>query len=227
MVNKNEIIEFAKQTYDAILNDNYINLLPFLPGSIGSPVDWNVFLMHVKQAHYSLINDLEFFLLSDPAVDSKEEVIACYPGFKAIAYHRIAHIFYQMDMKVTARIISEEAHFLTGIDIHPGASIGSPFFIDHGTGIVIGETSIIGNYVKIYQGVTLGALSLAKGIELKGTKRHPTVLNNVTIYSGASILGDITIGNNCVIGSNVFLLEDIPDNHRVTLAKPELVVRKR
>ena len=172
--------------------------------------------------------DLAFFLESDPAADSEEQVIFAYPGYKAVVLYRIAHEINKLGLRFEARVISEHAHFLTGIDIHPDATIGSPFFIDHGTGIVIGETAIIGDYVKIYQGVTLGALSLGKGAKLKGTKRHPTVGNHVTIYSGASILGgDVTIGNNVVIGSNVFLLKSVGDNYRVILQEPELILIKK
>ena len=174
-----------------------------------------------------LLQDLNFFYDSDPACNGIEEVVMTYPGFLAILYHRIAHIIYQNGNKIAARIISEEAHYLTGIDINPGAKIGSPFFIDHGTGIVIGETAVIGDRVKIYQGVTLGALSLSKGHQLQNQKRHPTVGNNVTIYSGASILGDIYIGDNVVIGSNVFLTQSVEANHKVVLSKPELIFIKK
>lgn len=188
----------------------------------------NKFLTMLDEIKPMLEKDLDFFVVSDPACDSKEEVILAYPGYKAILTYRIAHILYKMNQKIIARIMSEKAHMETGIDIHPGAEIGSPFFIDHGTGIVIGETTIIGNNVKIYQGVTLGALSLSKGNEMKGTKRHPTVGNNVTIYSGASILGgDVTIGDNSIIGSNVYILDSIPENSRVRLSKPELVITKK
>ena len=175
-----------------------------------------------------LASDLAFFMESDPAADNEEEVIFAYPGYRAICFYRIAHVINNLGLRFEARVISEHAHFLTGIDIHPGATIGSPFFIDHGTGIVIGETTIIGHHVKIYQGVTLGALSLGKGAKLKGTKRHPTIGNYVTIYSGASILGgDVIIGNNVIIGSNVFLLKSIEDNHRVVLSEPELILIKK
>lgn len=171
--------------------------------------------------------DIEATFMGDPACDNKDEIIIAYPGFAATFYHRIAHILYKQNFKLSARIISEEAHFRTGIDIHPGATIGEYFFIDHGTGIVIGETTTIGNHVRIYQGVTLGALSLAKGQALKGTKRHPTIKDNVTIYSGVSILGGNTIiGENSIIGSNVFLLESIEPNTKVTITKPELICIK-
>lgn len=172
--------------------------------------------------------DLEAAYAGDPACDGIDEVIICYPGFTAIFYHRIANILYKLDLKIKARILSEEAHIKTGIDIHPGATIGEYFFIDHGTGTVIGETTIIGNHVKIYQGVTLGALSLSKGQALKGSKRHPTIKDNVTIYSGASVLGGETIiGNNCIIGSNVFLLSSVPDDTKVVIAKPELILTNK
>lgn len=167
--------------------------------------------------------DISFAYDSDPAADSYEEIISTYPGFTAIFYQRIAHELYLLKLNIIARVITEYAHSMTGIDIHPGASIGSPFFIDHGTGIVIGETCIIGHHVKIYQGVTLGGISLAKGHELKGAKRHPTIGNYVTIYSGASILGgNVTIGDHTVIGSNVFLTESVPDHYRVRIATPRL-----
>ena len=190
--------------------------------------DLEAFLAKMPEIKEKLAKDLQFFFDGDPAADSTDEILATYPGYQAVVYHRIAHVLYQLGHKVEARVISEHAHFLTGIDIHPGATIGCPFFIDHGTGVVIGETAIVGNYVKIYQGVTLGALSLAKGHELKGQKRHPTIGNNVTIYANATILGgDVTIGDYSVIGSNVFLLESIPENCSVTLPKPELVIRKK
>ena len=149
----------------------------------------------------------------DPAANSYAEIVLSYPGFKAIFYYRLASFFYQHKLLSIARIISEEAHFLTGIDINPGAQIGQGFFIDHGTGIVIGETAIVGDNVKLYQGVTLGALSLKDGHKLKNIKRHPTIKDNVTIYSNASILGGETIiGKNCTIGSNIYLTKSLEDN---------------
>lgn len=174
-----------------------------------------------------LKEDLKFFMDSDPAADSEEEIILAYPGYKAIRYHRIAHILYELGEKLNARIISEEAHVQTGVDIHPGAQIDCPIFIDHATGIVVGETTIIGKRVKIYQSVTLGALSLSKGHDLYGKKRHPTIGNDVTIYAGVSILGDISIGDRVTIGSNVFLTKSIPSDMKVTIGEPELVLQKR
>lgn len=169
--------------------------------------------------------DVEAIFDGDPAADSIAEIISTYPGFTAIFYYRIAHIIYELQQPIVARIISEEAHFLTGIDIHPGATIGEHFMIDHGTGIVIGETTTIGSNVRIYQGVTLGALSLSDGHKLKNIKRHPTIGNNVIIYSGASILGgECVIGDNVVVGSNVFLTESVQSNTKVTIKKPDLIL---
>ena len=182
----------------------------------------------LKEIKRLLKEDLKFFMESDPAVDNEEEVIYAYPGFRAITDYRIAHLLHSMGFSFAARTISENAHFLTGIDIHPGAKIGCPFFIDHGTGIVIGETAVVGNRVKLYQGVTLGALSLSGGAKMKGIKRHPTIGNDVTIYSNATILGgDVTVGDNVVIGANVFIIESIPANTKVLLPKPELIVIKK
>lgn len=147
----------------------------------------------------------------DPAAKSLQEVILCYPGFEAILSYRIAHELLEIGLPMEARLISEEAHARTGIDIHPGAKIGSDFFIDHGTGIVIGETTIIGDHVKLYQGVTLGALSLEKGQQLKGIKRHPSIEDYVTIYSNAAIFGGETvIGHHSTIGASVSLRESVP-----------------
>ncbi len=165
-----------------------------------------------------LNTDLDALFEGDPAAESKTEIILCYPGFSAIFVYRIANIFYELNVKILPRALSEYAHSKTGIDIHPGAKIGAYFFIDHGTGIVIGETTIIGEHVKIYQGVTLGALSLREGLKLKGSKRHPTIKDYVTIYSGASIFGgDTIIGENSTIGSNAFITSSIGDNMLVTI----------
>ncbi len=160
-----------------------------------------------------LLEDVDAAYNGDPAAKSKEEIIVAYPGFYATMVHRIAHLLFNKGVPVLPRMMSEIAHSSTGIDIHPGAKIGHRFFIDHGTGIVIGETTEIGNDVRIYQGVTLGAKSLEHADALRGSKRHPTVKNNVIIYSGASILGgDTVIGNNVTIGSNVFITFSIDDN---------------
>ncbi len=158
-----------------------------------------------------LLTDIEAISNGDPAVKSEYEVIRAYPGFYAIFFYRIAHELYLLDVPIVPRVMTEYAHSKTGIDIHPGASIGEHFFIDHGTGIVIGETVIIGKHVKMYQGVTLGALSVAKS--MVGTKRHPTVEDNVVIYSGATILGGETVvGSDSIVGGNVWLTRSVPAN---------------
>ena len=187
----------------------------------------SIFLKELNNIRELAKKDLDFFMDSDPAAASLDEIKLAYPGFKAITIYRISHVLYNLGYKIHARIFSEIGHSLTGIDIHPAAKIGCPFFIDHGTGIVIGETSIIGERVKMYQSVTLGALSLSHAAKLRGVKRHPTIGNDVTIYAGASLLGDIKIGNNVTIGSNVFLTEDIPNNMRVVIGKPELIYKSK
>jgi serine O-acetyltransferase len=159
---------------------------------------------------YKILNtDIEAILEGDPAAKNRFEVIRAYPGFYAIAFYRIAHALVQLEIPLIPRILTEHAHSRTGIDIHPGAVIGKHFFIDHGTGIVVGETSIIGDHVKLYQGVTLGALSVDKSMSF--IKRHPTVEDHVIIYSGATILGGNTvIGHHSIIGGNVWLTKSIP-----------------
>ena len=158
----------------------------------------------------SLKSDLIYFYESDPAATDLKEIVLTYPGYYAIIVYRIAHLLNNMNIKYLPRMLSEYAHSKTGIDIHPNANIGNYFFIDHGTGIVIGETTVIGHHFKIYQNVTLGALSLREGKNLKGTKRHPTIGNYVTIYAGATILGGNTIiDDNTTIGSNAFVIKSI------------------
>ncbi|MBN2722467.1 MAG: serine acetyltransferase [Deltaproteobacteria bacterium] len=159
----------------------------------------------------------------DPAAKTPGEAIFCYPSIHAMTNHRIAHELYKLDVPLIPRLISELAHSKTGIDIHPGATIGPRFFMDHGTGIVIGETSVIGTGVRIYQGVTLGARSFpldAEGNPIKGILRHPVVENNVIIYSGATILGRVTIGENAVIGGNVWITRDVKKDEKVLQAQP-------
>ncbi len=157
----------------------------------------------------------------DPAARSVDEIVLCYPGLHAMIHHRIAHQLYKLDLPLLARMCSEMAHSETGIDIHPGATIGEHFFIDHGTGVVIGETAIIGNNVRIYQHVTLGAKrfpSDADGALTKGLPRHPVVEDDVVIYAGATILGRVTLGKGCTIGGNVWLINDVPPGAHVTQA---------
>jgi len=165
----------------------------------------------------------------DPAAKSYEEIVISYPCMIAIATYRIAHELYLKNVPLLPRIMTECAHARTGIDIHPGARIGERFFIDHGTGVVIGETTIIGRNVKIYQGATLGAMSFPKderGRIIKGGKRHPTIEDDVTIYAEATILGDVTIGKGAVIGGNVWIKESVPPGVTVTTAHPDLVYKK-
>jgi len=227
MVNKENIKNLLKDTISYIDNSK-LNIIESYNKYLDDSMDnGNTYKENIDLVKKELNKDLSFFMDSDPAADTIEEVKISYPGYKAIMYYRIAHVLRKMGFNVESRIITESAHSKTGIDIHPGATIDSPFFIDHGTGIVIGETTIIGKNVKMYQGVTLGAVSLSKGSLLKGVKRHPTIKNNVTIYAGASILGDITIGNNVTIGSNVFLIEAVPDNTLVTIGKPILNIKEK
>jgi serine O-acetyltransferase len=181
-------------------------------------------LLRLPDIRTILKTDVQAAFDGDPAAQSLEEVVISYPFITAIAAHRIAHELYQMQVPLLPRIISEWAHSQTGIDIHPGAQIGKRFFIDHGTGVVIGETSIIGENVKLYQGVTLGALSFPKderGRLIRGRKRHPTLEDDVTVYAEATILGDITIGRGAVIGGNVWIRESVPPGAVVMVAKPE------
>jgi serine O-acetyltransferase len=164
----------------------------------------------------------------DPAAESIQEVIYCYPGIKAIANYRIAHELVKLEVPVIPRMITERAHSETGIDIHPAATIGESFTIDHGTGVVIGATAILGNNVKIYQGVTLGAKSFdldASGNPIKGVPRHPIIGNNVIIYSNATILGRITIGDNAVIGGNIWVTNDVAPGERLIQAKADNILR--
>ena len=164
----------------------------------------------------------------DPAATSADEIIFCYPGLFAITVYRLAHVLYELKVPMLPRIMTEHAHSVTGIDIHPGATVGEYFFIDHGTGIVIGETTVIGRGVKIYQGVTLGGLSTRGGQILRGVKRHPTIEDNVTIYAGASILGgDTVIGRDSVIGSNAFITKSIAPCTTVSIKSQELQFKAR
>lgn len=176
------------------------------------------FIAKLPEIRYKLSTDVEAAYVGDPAAKSYGETIFCYPSIYALTNHRIAHELYKLEAPLIPRIISEMAHSKTGIDIHPGASIGEYFFMDHGTGIVIGETSIIGKNVRIYQGVTLGAKSFPldeHGNPIKGIPRHPIVEDDVIIYSGATILGRVTIGKGTVIGGNVWLTRSVPPGSRV------------
>ncbi|MBR0310844.1 MAG: serine acetyltransferase [Oscillospiraceae bacterium] len=183
-------------------------------------------LTRMPELQRLLQKDLEAFFEGDPAAHNREEVVLSYPGFFAIFIYRIAHELYVRDVPMIPRIMTEYAHAGTGIDINPGATVGEYFFIDHGTGIVVGETSIIGNHVKIYQGVTLGAFSPAGMQSVPGERRHPKVGDNVTIYAGATLLGGGTeIGDNVVIGANAFVTTSVEPNTTVSIKKPEMTFR--
>ena len=184
------------------------------------------FISRIPKIREYVETDIEAAFEGDPAAFNKNEVILSYPGFKAALVNRIAHELYVLGVPLIPRIMTEYAHSSTGIDIHPGVTIGKYFFMDHGTGIVIGETSIIGEHVKIYQGVTIGALSTREGQKLRNVKRHPTIEDNVTIYSGASILGGETvIGAGATIGSNAFITKSVNAGERVSIKNPEHVVK--
>lgn len=185
------------------------------------------FLKKIPKIREYIETDVSAAFDGDPAAYNKEEIVVTYPGFYAIMVYRIAHELHVLNVPLIPRIMTEHAHSLTGIDIHPGAQIGKYFFIDHGTGIVIGETTIIGDNVKIYQGVTLGALSTRGGQMLKNVKRHPTIEDNVTIYSGATILGGETIiGKDVVIGGNTFITSSVLEGTKVSVKQPELKFKK-
>ena len=180
------------------------------------------FLQRLPRVRHLLATDVMAAFEGDPAASSPEETVFCYPGIMAITNHRIAHELHQLDVPLLPRIISESAHTRTGIDIHPGATIGKKFFIDHGTGVVIGETCEIGEGVRIYQGVTLGAKSFprdAQGNPIKGIPRHPIIGDHVVIYAGATILGRVTIGPGSVIGGNVWLTHSVPPHSRISQAQ--------
>lgn len=175
-----------------------------------------------------LQTDVEAAFAGDPAAASTDEVIVAYPGIEAIAVQRMAHVLHTRGVPLIPRMMTEWAHSRTGIDIHPGASIGSHFFIDHGTGVVFGETVVVGNRVKIYHGVTLGARSTSGGQSLRGKKRHPTLEDDVTIYPGATILGGETvIGARTVVGGNVWLIQSVPPDSLVTMEQPKLQIRTK
>ena len=184
------------------------------------------FMEAIPRVQELLAKDVEAQLAGDPAANSTSEVILAYPGLFTIFVYRYAHVLYELEVPMLPRIMSEYAHGKTGIDINPGATIGEYFFIDHGTGVVIGETAIIGNGVKIYQGVTIGALSTRKGQALSGVKRHPTIEDNVIIYANATILGGNTVvGEGATVAGNTFVTESVPAGAKVSAMHPELNVR--
>ncbi len=208
-----------------LIERNLISLLKIMNGNSVADLSKkaNKFISKIPEVHDMLWDDAQAIYEGDPAAESTDEVILAYPGFIAILIYRLAHELYKLSVPIIPRILTEYAHEITGIDIHPGAEIGSHFFIDHGTGIVIGETTEIGKNVKIYQGVTLGALSVDKS--MVKTKRHPTIEDDVILYSQAVILGGNTvIGKNSIIGGNSWITQSVPPNS-VVYTKVEVKVR--
>ena len=186
------------------------------------------FFRQIPQVRAMVQTDLEASYEGDPAATGMAEIIFAYPGLFAITVYRLAHVLYTLGVPMLPRIMTEHAHSITGIDIHPGATIGKYFFIDHGTGIVVGETTVIGENVKLYQGVTLGALSTRGGQSLRGKRRHPTIEDRVTIYAGASVLGgDTVIGRDSVIGSNAFITSSIAPCTTVSMKDQDLQIKPR
>lgn len=233
-INDESIDYFVGYTLDAVLRklqQQIVRELHFTAEQIsGNTKDIEVrandiirtFAGQLPEVRRLLDSDIIAAYQGDPAAYSPDEALVCYPGIVVMIHHRLAHNLYLLGAPLSARMITELAHSATGIDIHPGASIGKSFFIDHGTGVVIGETSIIGNEVRLYQAVTLGAKRFDKdeyGVLIKGNARHPIVEDNVVIYAGATILGRITIGKGSTIGGNVWLTHDVPANSTITQAQ--------
>lgn len=187
------------------------------------------YILKLPEIRNHLLTDMQAAYDGDPSCQNTDEVVLCYPGFTAVAVYRLAHVLHRMNIPLLPRMMTEWVHGNTGIDIHPGATIGNHFFIDHGTGVVIGETCVIGEHVKIYQGVTLGALSFPKddtGQLVRNSKRHPTIEDNVVIYANATVLGGNTvIGHDSVIGSSVWLVRSVEPFTTVTMEKPKLRMR--
>ncbi len=218
---------FDEQQYEeheGYLEKTFLNILDKLSVDDGESL-WSAFKSSLPEIRQKLDLDAIAFENNDPASHSLEEIYLAYPGFHAISIHRLSHTLLKLGVPILPRMMGEYIHGITGIDIHPGATIDDSFYIDHGTGIVIGETSIIGKHVKIYQGVTLGGVSVAKS--LASTKRHPTIEDNVCIYANATILGgDIVIGANSIIGANVWITQSVPENSLVTY-QTEIKIRPK
>ena len=214
---------FKAENYD-FLKSTFLKITDRLNVK-GNQQLWEEFQSKFETIQYKLNLDAKSIEENDPAAESLEEVYLAYPGFHATAIYRLSHELYKLKVPILPRMMSEYGHGLTGVDIHPGATIGDSFFIDHATGIVIGESSIIKNNVKIYQGVTLGGIQVKKS--LASTKRHPTIEDNVIIYANATILGgDVVVGANSIIGANVCLTESVPENSILTYQK-EFKIRTR
>jgi serine O-acetyltransferase len=231
-LNDEGIDYFVGHTLDTLLRELYKQIrreLQFISGQQGidpaaheqATMITREFAARLPEIRALLDSDIQAAYEGDPAARSSDEVLVCYPGITAITYHRLAHVLHQLGAPLVARIISELAHSATAIDIHPGAQIGESFFIDHGTGVVIGETAVIGRHVRLYQAVTLGAKRFQKdedGILVKGNARHPIVEDDVVIYAGATVLGRITIGRGSTIGGNVWLTYSVPPGSNITQA---------
>lgn len=216
--------EAYKVKYLKEIKDLFFEITEVLEIS-NSEVLWEYYQSRFKKVRQQLDLDALAFEQSDPAAKSLEEVYLAYPGFLAIAIYRLTHELYILKVPVLPRMMSEYAHSLTGTDIHPGAKIGASFFIDHATGIVIGETTVIKDHVKIYQGVTLGGLQVKKS--LSNTKRHPTIESNVTLYANATVLGgNVSVGKNSIIGANVCVMQNVPENSLV-IQQSEYTIIKR
>ena len=237
---KNYHIYNAKHNLSMLIEDVMFNLTQqirlVLQGSGTAPAEAEskaqelcvAFFQRIPDVRAMVQTDLQAAYDGDPAATGMDEIIYSYPGLFAITVNRLAHVLYELGVPMIPRMMTEHAHSETGIDIHPGATIGKYFFIDHGTGIVVGETTVIGENVKVYQGVTLGALSTRGGQSLRGKRRHPTIEDNVTIYAGASILGgDTVIGHDCVIGSNAFITRSIAPGTTVSIKNQELQFKTR
>ena len=213
---ENTVTKDDEQIIKAHLNKQIKICLSLMKSEENADEYTDKFFESIPEIKRLLDGDLKAIYDGDPAANSTMEIVLSYPGFYAISVYRIAHELRNLNVPLLPRIISEYAHSSTGIDINPGANIGENFFIDHGTGIVIGETCVIGKGVKLYQGVTLGALSTRGGQSLKGVVRHPSIGDNVTIYAGASVLGPVHVGSNSTLGSNVFITEDVPENTKLS-----------
>ncbi|SFZ90958.1 serine O-acetyltransferase [Flaviramulus basaltis] len=213
--------EVAHEDY---LEKTFLKILTKLEIENGDNI-WKEFKSELPGIRRKLDLDAIAFESNDPASHSLEEIYMAYPGFHAISIYRLSHALYKLNVHILPRMMSEYIHGITGVDIHPGATIGESFYIDHGTGIVIGETSIIGDKVKIYQGVTLGGIQVSK--DLAKVKRHPTIQDNVTIYANATVLGgEIVIGANSIIGANVWITHSVPENSLVTY-QTEIKIRPK
>lgn len=213
-----------EEAHGNYLENTFLEIVSKLEIENGKDI-WDTFKTQLPEIRKKLDLDAIAFESNDPASHSLTEIYLAYPGFYAISIYRLSHALYKLGVHILPRMMSEYIHGITGVDIHPGATIGDSFYIDHGTGIVVGETAIIGKHVKIYQGVTLGGISVSKS--LASVKRHPTIEDNVCIYANATVLGgDIVIGANSIIGANVWITESVPENSLVTY-QTEIKIRPR